>query len=661
MPLLSPAPNDVFRTKVMQALQAKATPDDGIAEKAHQLIATATPLLDLIVAGPFKEFTLHNRDHPKKLLHIFESLVPDRTIERLSALECYVSVCAAYLHDLGMVLTSTERERIISSEAFQDTVREWPEFAEALQRSRAKLEYAEEAERPSIEAIIFQLQEAALSRYLRPLHATRTRYSELVTLIKRNAGRSDLFAIAGVSFESALIEICESHNLDVGVLAEVRGTYDERFPRRMPAGGQVLNTQFCAALLRVCDIVDFDRERTPRILFESLAIASRDIPGADVTLREWQKHMAVTSLEIDDEELIITADCHHPVIERAVRDFCQLIERELRETNAVMQRNTAEVCEHYVVTLPITVRAKLRSIGYVFKDMTLRLNEPAIMSLLMGERLYSHPGAAVREMLQNAIDACHMRGMFEVEEHYTPAIQLSHTTDAEGREWMIVEDNGIGMDEYVLNEFFLQAGTSYYRSAEFQRLRALYQEKAFTPISRFGIGVLAVFMIGDALEVETRNPHSRRRDFMGRVLRIERLGGLAFVRETGEERIGTAIRVRLKRSFSKAGASLAPNRRRAGPGARRRRCRSREAAQPDCGPGPLFPGVRRCCVSETEGRSWVHRGGSTRCLESMRLSDAWRCSVRCRQRTSPPAKRSFGEARVQRCAATRGSVGVSRS
>ena len=277
MPLIAPSPTDVAHTKLIQALKAKATPEDGVAEKAHQLIGTATPLLDLIVAGPFKEFTLHNRDHPKKLLHIFEYFVPAETIERLSALECYVMVCATYLHDLGMVLTSTERERILLSESYQDTVREWPELAEVLARTRAKLEQADVLERPSIEAMIFQLQEAALCRQLRPLHATPTRYSELTSLIKRNSGRGDLFSIGGVSFETALIEICESHNLDVGALAEVSGTYDERFPRRMPVGGQFLNTQFCAALLRVCDIVDFDRERTPRILFESLGIASRGI------------------------------------------------------------------------------------------------------------------------------------------------------------------------------------------------------------------------------------------------------------------------------------------------------------------------------------------------------------------------------------------------
>jgi len=550
MPILSQPPADVFQVKLLRLLKEKSKAEDGLSEKAHRLITTATPLLDLIASGPFSEFTLHNRDHPKKLLHLMEFLLPDSTCEALSALECYVLVAAAFLHDLGMVLTSTERERILASEELQDSIREWPELSDALAQSREQVSGANPFDRLSYETEVFQLQEAALCNYLRPLHATRPKYRDLIIQIKRTSGRTDLFSVNDVSFEESLIEICESHNLDVGVLAEVSGPYDERFPRSLAVATFRLNTQLCGALLRIADIMDFDRERTPRVLFESLAIASRSVPGADVTLKEWQKHMAVSSLEIDDEELVITAECHHPVIERAVREFCQLIERELRETNAVIQRNTEEIARCYKVKLPITVRPKIRSIGYVFKDMALRLNESAIMSLLMGDRLYSHQGVAIREVVQNAIDACQMRRLYDSSVQFTPKITLTSKKESDGRVWLEIEDNGIGMDEYVLTEFFLRIGTSYYSSPEFKRIQATFGNDAFIPISRFGIGLLAVFMVGDAIEVITRNPHSRRRDFVERFLRIERMGGLAFVRETHTEREGTLIRIRLKKHLT---------------------------------------------------------------------------------------------------------------
>jgi hypothetical protein len=200
--------------------------------------------------------------------------------------------------------------------------------------------------------------------------------------------------------------------------------------------------------------------------------------------------------------------------------------------------------------MPITVRSKIRSVGYVFKDMSLRLNESAIMSLLMGDRLYSNHGVAIREVVQNAIDACGMRRLYDSSPQFSPKITLNSREESDGRIWIEIEDNGIGMDEYVLNEFFLRVGTSYYTSPEFRRIQATLGNETFVPISRFGIGLLAVFMIGDAIEVSTRNPFSRRGDFIERFLRIERMGGLAFVRETNKERVGTLIRIRLKKHLA---------------------------------------------------------------------------------------------------------------
>src|SRR5579859_4383333 len=105
-----------------------------------------------------------------------------------------------------------------------------------------------------------------------------------------------------------LIDICVSHNLPANVLAEASGPYDERYPRDVLVGGDRLNAQFCAVVLRLTDVLDFDRERTPKILFESLGMTQRTVPGAGVSLKEWQKHMAVHTLSIDPDEIVVAAD-----------------------------------------------------------------------------------------------------------------------------------------------------------------------------------------------------------------------------------------------------------------------------------------------------------------------------------------------------------------
>lgn len=559
MAIIPAPPADINECGVLKILRAKSSPADGVAARVEQFMSVAAPMLDLIAVGPFRNFTLHNRDHAKKLLHLIDHLVPPSTMEKFSVLECLFLVYAVFLHDMGMSLTSSERERILASSDFQDTLRDWPEVNTAIEQTRHRLPHLDDGARLAAETVIFQLQEAALCAYLRPRHATPERYRQLFAHLTRTANIPDLFAFRGVSFENWLIDICASHNLDASVLSDSSSAYEDRFPRDLTIAQYRINTQFCAALLRLADILDFDRERTPPILFESLGIASLTIPGGEVSLREWEKHMSVHSLDIRPDEIVVSAECHHPVIEKATREFCVLIEKELRETIATLKRNPPHILERYAMDLPQTVRARIHSIGYSYRDVSLRLNQSSIISLLMGDRLYSHPGVALRELVQNSLDACDVRRRIESDESYTPTIEVNATEGDDGRRWISVNDNGMGMDEHVLSEYFLKLGDSYYRSTEFKRLfaKTRHNNEPFNPISRFGIGIVSVFMLADVLEVRTRSAFSPRGDQRARLLRIERLGGLAFVTDCERTSVGTEVRIRLRQDVETRFATFA--------------------------------------------------------------------------------------------------------
>jgi molecular chaperone HtpG len=282
------------------------------------------------------------------------------------------------------------------------------------------------------------------------------------------------------------------------------------------------------------------------VLFESLGLASRSLPGADISLREWQKHLAVHSIEFNKHEIVVVADSRHPVIQHSIIMFAAEIEREVRDTSAVLRRNPQHILDKYSIELPVRVRPQIRPIGYVYKQMALGLNDAAIMSLLMGDRLYSHPAVAVRELVQNSIDACAVRSRTDGVA-YQPQIEIDSFIDESGKRWIRVVDNGIGMDEYVLSEYFLKLGNSYYSSPEFERaFWEVTNGGGFSPISRFGIGIISVFMIGDVLEVRTRAARSPRFDNRQRTVRVEKMGSLAFVTETDSDAVGTTISVRLR-------------------------------------------------------------------------------------------------------------------
>jgi len=61
------------------------------------------------------------------------------------------------------------------------------------------------------------------------------------------------------------------------------------------------------------------------------------------------------------------------------------------------------------------------------------------------------------------------------------------------------------MTKDVIERYFTQVGKSFYRSAAFERERALLKRsgKLATPISHFGIGILSCFMIADRMVVRT--------------------------------------------------------------------------------------------------------------------------------------------------------------
>lgn len=553
MAIIPAAPNDINDCKILCSLRKKSSEKDGIAAKVQQFISVASPMLDIVVAGPFRNYTLHNRDHAKKLIHLIGYLISEEVLNNLTTLDCLFIVYSSFLHDMGMALTSTERERTLKDQEFHDTIREWPELANSLKQARLRLTTISDDEKPFVESIIYQMHEAAMSSYLRPRHATHDRYIQLIEHLKKCANAPDLFCIRGVSFEAWLIDVCASHNLDAVVLCESKNVYEDRFPRDLTIAHEKVNLQFCAALLRLSDILDFDRERTPRVLFESLGISSSIIPGAKISLQEWEKHMAIHTIEIREDEVLVSAECHHPAIEKTINEFCLAIERELRDTVAILKRNPKEVVEHYAIELPLSVRPRINSVGYSYKDLSLRLNQSSIISLLMGDRLYSHSGVAFRELIQNSLDACAVRRRIQENGQYVPEIKISKIEDELGKTWFEISDNGIGMDEHVLSEYFLKIGDSYYDSSDFKRqFNKIKNGKAsFCPISKFGIGILSVFMIADVLEVHTQSVFSPRSDSRGHFIRIERLGGLAFVAKSHRKTPGTLIRIRLRPEITK--------------------------------------------------------------------------------------------------------------
>ena len=120
-----------------------------------------------------------------------------------------------------------------------------------------------------------------------------------------------------------------------------------------------------------------------------------------------------------------------------------------------------------------------------------------LIDLLVGQSLYSSPDVAMRELLQNAEDACHLQSLDDP--LYVPEIVVRISVV---ENWVEVCDNGLGMDQATFEDSFATIGASKSNSPKLQALLAK-AGAGNRPIGQFGIGVLSCFGVANVVEVRS--------------------------------------------------------------------------------------------------------------------------------------------------------------
>ncbi len=200
---------------------------------------------------------------------------------------------------------------------------------------------------------------------------------------------------------------------------------------------------------------------------------------------------------------------------------------------------------------------------YTSPHVRFRLAQDEVRELLMGERLYGDPSLAIRELYQNALDACrYRRARLEylgktgevMGGGWQGKIVFRQATDDAGRAYLECRDNGVGMGRGEIEQCFARAGRRFTDTPEYLEEQAewlrLDQPVRLYPNSQFGIGVFSYFMLADEIEIETCR---FERDGTGGeplLIRISGSGSLFRIRPlpgTGDRRCGTRIRLYLNR------------------------------------------------------------------------------------------------------------------
>jgi molecular chaperone HtpG len=444
-----------------------------ISENIISVVREIVPLLERIPEN-MPEFTLHNANHSAKVVELMGKIIPSDTLEHLNIIELSTLIFAAYLHDVGMTASQDEREEIIKNDL---------EFSKLLISNEELSFKLNEAKKNEDHRLATFIEDKLFTEFLRRKHVERSH-----ELIKEKYGLEEMpISWKGVPYYKLVQAVCDSHGLPV------RDLYDTNCWRRNAlVRDQIVNVQYLSVILRLADILDLDPERTPECLLDFIN------PKDETSIKEWKKHLSIIGCKISQEEISIDAECEHPIYERALREFIDMIETERKESILLTSQYKDDFAKIYRLDLlkPVTKENIRSNEEYIYSDFHFKLDFHRVIDLLMGERLYGDPTLTLRELLQNSVDAVRYRESMEKKEGnpFLPFIKIT----LKGEE-LIIEDNGIGMDKDIFENYFLQIGRSYYNSSEYRTGGV-----EIDPVSEFGIGILSIFMVAPNFRVESR-------------------------------------------------------------------------------------------------------------------------------------------------------------
>lgn len=262
-----------------------------------------------------------------------------------------------------------------------------------------------------------------------------------------------------------------------------------------------------AALLRTADAAHIDAMRAPRFL-----MVMNQPQGISKEHWLFQARLNQPKCASDRNELVFSSS---PFPENELSawwlafDSACLANKELAAADLLLRDNqrpyrfaARSVAGTYS---PEAFSTHVPTDGWHPVDTSIKITDiKSVVERFGGEKLYGdNPSAALRELLQNAVDAvhaCRALGGLGAEEGEIEVF----LEDAPEGHWLHVTDTGIGMSRYVLTEVLLDFGCSLWRSADLRGEWSGLSASGFDAIGQFGIGFFSVFMLGEQVRVVSR-------------------------------------------------------------------------------------------------------------------------------------------------------------
>jgi molecular chaperone HtpG len=486
----------------------------------EEIKASYVPWLEKNETIFFREYTNHGIDHVNGVLETADFLITDRSRRYLTANDAALLIISTILHDIALQITEDQFLNLVNGDAKDTRIKgidfiSWDQLWE---------KYITEVTRYSQADLIlfFGIGDPVRAPDLKSHKEWgKQEYKIIGEFLRRHHTRlAHQYAVFGypvingknVSYVKPANDFKDYLNL-AGLIARSHGSSIREYLQYLKKTFGSQQTQFTAktvylmALLRIADFLQLQKLRADEPLRKIKNIQS---PLSKI---EWSLHNAIKDIiyiKDDPESFQILVDPEAVDINLYLRaeNLIYSLQKELDHSWAVLGEVYGRFPE--LEGLGLKFRRVLSNIddrekfgdeaGFVPQRATFTAANAELLKLLIQPLYGDRPEIAVRELIQNSIDAVHEKSFLEnkVPDKDEAVITVSVIKHKKNKWTLRVEDNGVGMTLNTITNYFLNAGASY-------RLSNPWKEKFLNKRSksqilrsgRFGIGVLAAFLLGD--------------------------------------------------------------------------------------------------------------------------------------------------------------------
>ena len=460
----------------------------------------------------YSNYTDHGKKHSETILTNILRILGEESIKKFSTLDLWLVLEAAYLHDCGMYITREEAKKVIHDDNFKSYYSNILNNPEHPMYSYTQF-FSQDKNGFSYNQIHYNVDFDYAMRFI-------------ISSYKRSSHAADFRKVIGNSKKllhdriyRILFSISESHGKSFEDVMKL--------PKKENGiGNEIGHPIFIACLLRMGDLLDIDNKRFSEKLIENI----EDIIPID-SKEHLEKHKSITHFWIDQERIEITATVNSGEesynVAEVIGNWFSYIEDEynnqLHNWNDIIPKNIE-------ASLPILGELKIDIKDYEYIDsknkpkFSLDINNT--LSLLMGTSIYDKKEKAIREILQNSIDATYLRVFEENKEQLALKNEMSLeevnelfenkkievlinkiSEDKEYNQWdIIIKDKGIGIDKEHL-KYIIEAGSSYKDSKKNDLINNM--PSWLKPSGNFGIGFQSIFMLTEHVNLKSKSLFSQ--------------------------------------------------------------------------------------------------------------------------------------------------------